>query len=280
MFQYSKKSIGKRIQTVRKAKKMTLKDFSEILEVPISSISSWERGVNVPNRQNLQLLSETTGVDENWLLYGEIADYLQDIFDYYELNEVVNEEKFFELEKVLQEMNYKPGNFKLLKETAELVIPNFTEYINYDEDAEVLSTHMLNNEFPILQDRQFQTTFLPMLQYLLTEEEKDINSKIILFVLDLLARMNQKTKSNTKIVFRDINWLLSNNIFRLERKFQSNEPKYGGIPSEAYDKQMERNFKEIQSDTNRLIEEISIRLKDIVEMNYEEFLKRDYKTIF
>jgi len=61
---------------------------------PISSISSWERGANVPSSQNLQLLSEKTGVKSNWILYGDIADYLQDIFDYHQLNEVISEEKF------------------------------------------------------------------------------------------------------------------------------------------------------------------------------------------
>ncbi len=64
MFQYNKQSIGTRIRKIRKEKEeMTLKEFSELLDVPISSIiSSWERGVNVPSSMNLDLISEKTGV--------------------------------------------------------------------------------------------------------------------------------------------------------------------------------------------------------------------------
>jgi len=49
-------------------------------------------------------------------------------------------------------MNYKPVDFKLLLDTAVLVIHNFAELINYEENETLLSTHMLSNEFPILQN--------------------------------------------------------------------------------------------------------------------------------
>ncbi len=123
--------------------------------------------------------------------------------------------------------------------------------------------------------------YLPMLQSLLTEEDKEENWDIILFVFDLLSRMNETTKPITKKVFRDLNWLLSNNIFRLEREYQSNRPSFGGIKSSsAYDKQKDRSYKEIQDDADQLIKEISVRLKDIVELNYKEFQKKEYRSIF
>ncbi|GIN57934.1 hypothetical protein J8TS2_22530 [Lederbergia ruris] len=281
MFEYNKLSIGSRIRQIRKEKQMTLKEFSQLLDVPISSISSWERGANVPSSQNLKLLSEKTGVDSNWILYGDIADYLQDIFDYYHLNEVISEEKFFELEKVLKEMHYKPGDFNRLKDTAALIIPNFEELINHEDEEKTLSAHMLKNEFPILNDYHFQTNYLPLLQGLLSDENKEHNSDIILFLLDLLSRMNNTTKPIIKKIFRDLNWLLSNNIFRLEREHQSNYPSFGGIHSaDAYEKQEDRDYRDIKEDAEQLIQEISTRLKDVVELNYEAFKKREHKSIF
>lgn len=281
MFQYNKKNIGSRIRNIRKDKGMTLKEFSKLLDVPISSISSWERGVNVPTSQNLDLISEKSGVSSDWILYGDVTDYLQDVFDYYQLNEVIGEEKFCELEKVLQDMEYKPGDFKLLKDTAKLIIPDFEKLINYEEKEDPLSTHILSNQFPILQNKDFQMNYLPMLQSLLTEEDKEENWDIILFVFDLLSRMNGTTKPITKKVFRDLNWLLSNNIFRLEREYQSNRPSFGGIKSSsAYDKQKDRSYKKIQDDADQLLKEISVRLKDIVELNYKEFQKKEYRSIF
>jgi len=281
MFKYNKESIGLRIRKIRKNKNMTLKEFSEILDVPISSISSWERGVNVPSTQNLKMISEKSGEDSNWILYGDIADYIQDVFDHYQLNEVINESDFFELEQALIDMKFTPGNLNKFIETAELIIPNFKELIEYEEDDQVLSTHMLNNEFPILQNKEFQMSFLPMLQSLLTDEDKEENKAIILFVFDLLSRMNISTKPITKKVFRDLNWLLTNNIFRLERKYQSNEPSFGGINSaDAYNKQTERGYENIKNDSEELIKEINLRLQDIVEINYEEFQKKEYKSIF
>src|SRR5699024_6080437 len=171
--------------------------------------------------------------------------------------------------------------FKLLKETAELIIPNFVELINYDEKREPLSTHILSNEFPILQDSNFQMNYLPLIQDLLSDESKKDTSEIILFLLDLLSRMNPTTLPLTKNVFRNLNWVLSNNIFRLEREYQSNQPSFGGISSaDAYDRQKDRDYKDIQADSEQLIEEISVELKKIVELNYKEFREKKYKSIF
>lgn len=281
MFEYNKKSIGSRIRKIRKSQNMTLKEFSEILDVPISSISSWERGVNVPSTQNLELISNKTGVDSNWILYGDIADYIQDVFDYYQLNDIVNESTFFELERALIDMEFTPGNLNEFIKIAELIIPKFKELIEYEENDQTLSIHMLNNEFPILQSKEFQMSVLPILQSLLTDEDEKENRDIILFLFDLLSRMNKSTKSKTKTVFRDINWLLSNNIFRLERKYQSNEPSFGGISSsDVYNKQTERSYENVKKDSDEIIKEISNQLQEIVEINYKEFQKREHKSIF
>ncbi|UAC48315.1 helix-turn-helix domain-containing protein [Bacillus aquiflavi] len=284
MFEYNKKSIGSRIRKIRKDAGMTLREFSQLLDVPVSSISSWEGGVNIPSTQNLQLLSEKTNVKPSWILYGEITDYLQDVFDYYELNEVVNEEKFFELEKELIEMRYQPGDFKVLADTALLIIPNFEELIHYEKEEDLLSTHMLNNEFPILQQSVFQKNYLPTLQSLLlgdNKDENDVNNDIILYILDLLSRMNENTKPVMKQVIRDLNWLLSNNVFRLEKEYQSKKPNFGGIESaEAYKKQRDREYREIKEEADQIIRDISTRLKDIVELNYEEYEKKEYKSFF
>src|SRR5690625_427782 len=129
MFKYNKESIGLRIRKLIKNKNMTLKEFSEILDVNISSISSWERVVNVPSTQNLKMISEKSGEDSNWILYGDIADYIQDVFDHYQLNEVINESDFFELEQDLIDMKFTPGNLNKFIKIENLIITNSKEII-------------------------------------------------------------------------------------------------------------------------------------------------------
>src|SRR5690625_6248373 len=73
------------------------------------------------------MISEKSGEDSNWILYGDIADYIQDVFDHYQLNEVINESDFFELEQALIDMKFTPGNLNKFIETAELIIPNFKD---------------------------------------------------------------------------------------------------------------------------------------------------------
>ena len=61
----------KRIQSVRKAKGLTLKQLGDIIGISESAVSNIERGRNKPSGSTLILLCEKLGIDREWLETGE-----------------------------------------------------------------------------------------------------------------------------------------------------------------------------------------------------------------
>ena len=61
----------KRIQAVRKAKGLTLKQLGDIIGISESAVSNIERGRNKPSGSTLILLCEKLGIDREWLETGE-----------------------------------------------------------------------------------------------------------------------------------------------------------------------------------------------------------------
>lgn len=284
MFEYNRISIGRRIKNLRNEMGLTLKEFSEFLDIPLTSINSWERGISIPSPQYLQKLSDKVGKEIRWILYGDIEEYVEDIFDYFELNEIISCEDFTELVNELKNSNFTPGDYKTFRDIGRLVITNLDELIEtkeVEQEEKSLSPQKLVNEFPILKKYEVQNEYLVMLQSLLTGDDKDENGQSILFLMDTLSRMNDKSKPLFKRLLRDLNWLVTNNLFLLDREHQSEKASFGGIMSaKSYDQQKERDWSVIEKDMKKIIADIETRMKSIVELNYEEFKKNKHKTIF
>lgn len=67
----NKKSVGKRIQSVRKKLGLTLEEFGLLVEnAQKSNVSKWERGSSIPSNSRLKKIAELGSVSTDWLLYG------------------------------------------------------------------------------------------------------------------------------------------------------------------------------------------------------------------
>ena len=53
--------IGKKIKLIRQNKGLTLKEFGEIIDAPLSAVSNWEQGLNLPNKKRLKQIAEIEG---------------------------------------------------------------------------------------------------------------------------------------------------------------------------------------------------------------------------
>ncbi len=102
-----KKAIGKRIQIIRKSKKLTQEKLAEMVNIEPTSLSYLETGKYSPSVETLQKLSEVLKV-QPWEFY-----YVADVSD---------EEKKDELKKALD------NNPKLLK-----IIYKFYKSVNYGD---------------------------------------------------------------------------------------------------------------------------------------------------
>ena len=63
--------IGKRLRRMRIARNMTQKEVSESISASLACVGHWERGRNLPTRDNLLSLSELYGVTISEILTGE-----------------------------------------------------------------------------------------------------------------------------------------------------------------------------------------------------------------
>ena len=53
-----KKAIGQKIKEIRLNRGMTLKEFGEIIDAPLSAVSNWEQGLNLPNKKRLKQIAD------------------------------------------------------------------------------------------------------------------------------------------------------------------------------------------------------------------------------
>lgn len=63
--------IGNFISLCRKNKKLTQEELAEQLNVSANAVSKWERGVNLPDYSNMQVLCEVLGISLNEFFAGE-----------------------------------------------------------------------------------------------------------------------------------------------------------------------------------------------------------------
>ncbi|MBZ0266233.1 helix-turn-helix transcriptional regulator [bacterium] len=70
-FKLDRKSIGRRIRSIRILKNWTQKELADIIGIRPDSIRSYEAGRSVPKLDSLLLLSQTFSVSMEWLVTGK-----------------------------------------------------------------------------------------------------------------------------------------------------------------------------------------------------------------
>src|SRR5690625_3885183 len=181
MFEYNRDALAKRIKLLRKKLGMTLKEFSEFMDIPVSSINSWERGVSIPRPNYLKKLSEKNNIDEKWILYGDIEDYVQDVFDYLDLSSKISEDKLLTIVDILRCSNFKVGDYSKFEEVAKQIVDNYEELIKEEEKTFIpyIKPERIASQYDFLKNSQIQQEYLPFLNDLLSEENISDNGPII-----------------------------------------------------------------------------------------------------
>lgn len=64
-------SIGIRIRKLRKDKKLTQKDLAKILGISDAAIVHWEKDVNIPKLEHLNILAPTLNTTIDYIMYGK-----------------------------------------------------------------------------------------------------------------------------------------------------------------------------------------------------------------
>ena len=75
-----KKKVGERIYEIRKQNGYSMEQFGKLIGgAPRGSVNSWEKGVNLPNKERLEMIAVMGNMSVDELLYGTFEDYVADL---------------------------------------------------------------------------------------------------------------------------------------------------------------------------------------------------------
>ncbi|WP_420002153.1 LexA family protein [Acinetobacter sp. LF10] len=74
-------SIGNRIRNLRKEKKLTQKDLAKILGITDAAIVHWEKDVNIPKLEHLNIMAPTLNTTIDYIMYGK-SDTSDNVIDF------------------------------------------------------------------------------------------------------------------------------------------------------------------------------------------------------
>ncbi len=78
--QIDKKVVGEKIHDIRIKNNYSMEQFGkQIGDAPRGSVNSWEKGVNLPNKERLELIAIMGNMSVNELLYGSLNEYVSEL---------------------------------------------------------------------------------------------------------------------------------------------------------------------------------------------------------
>lgn len=145
------KEVGFRVKNIRLQNGLTMEDFGKKLDTSKGTVNNWEKGRNLPNKENLKSIAELGNISVNELLYGNIKQYVYKVLN----NEISNYDDLYNkileyLLRVEYKTNYtlsepqkKSDDYKLkvdlfLKENNNSITDFIKTYIVGNDDMDEL----------------------------------------------------------------------------------------------------------------------------------------------
>ncbi|HEM3633703.1 TPA: helix-turn-helix domain-containing protein [Streptococcus suis] len=110
--------VGERIKQIRLSVGESMEKFGERFETSKGTVNNWEKGRNLPNKENLKKISELGQMTVNELLYGNVDNLIESIllnFDFYDFADENKKKRVFELVK------------KEVRDNPHLLTPDFND---------------------------------------------------------------------------------------------------------------------------------------------------------
>lgn len=92
--------VGQKIKTIRLNSGLTMEQFGKLFNTSKGTVNNWEKGRNLPNKENLGIISEMGGQSVTELLNGNNSISLT-ISEYNRLKDI--EQKFKEIHKIISD---------------------------------------------------------------------------------------------------------------------------------------------------------------------------------
>lgn len=193
--QLNKINIGKRIKEIRKSGSWTLEEFGELIfKASKGTVSHWEKGSYLPNKERIKQIANIGNVSLNWLMYGDVRDYLEELFPR-EFLEDFNEEFHLQLEKKMKSEEIAYDDYGKILSLAIEVNP---ELIKKDEFREKYIDNTKKANYDLEEMGFYRDIFLPKLHELFIDSESTTglrNRLVIQIIMDDLLALNDEEKA-------------------------------------------------------------------------------------
>ncbi|MCK1998144.1 helix-turn-helix transcriptional regulator [Psychrobacillus psychrodurans] len=282
MVKIEKKDVGKRIKAIRNKGNWTLEEFGVLVSNASKGlVSNWENGVNLPSEKRLKLVAILGNTKVDWLLYGELEDYLRKVFSVFDIP-YLDDDFFVSLSKLVSQNKIAYDNIEKILEVAIKLRPalNNDEQFNYISKKMGIVVETIES-YAFEEDEFYRKVFLPMLSQLFEQEDylvdplKKRNQQIILKVLDMLARCNENQKEDIEDLITKISWLANDNVFVASLEYLPEYASHGGFTKDVpFIHKVERTQKHVIKDFKKLYNEISDKVEDIFNRNYEQYYSK------
>lgn len=104
--------VGNRIKNIRLSKGHTMESFGKLLNTSKGTVNNWEKGRNLPNKENLKSIADLAGLSVDQLLYGNVNQTIKDIL----VEDINNHGKLYD--EIMD----------ILNSTMTLIILDYEEY--------------------------------------------------------------------------------------------------------------------------------------------------------
>ena len=99
-------NVGQRIKSIRISLGLTMEEFGKRFDTSKGTVNNWEKGRNLPNKNNLKAIAELGEISVDELLYGSPKNYFSSIIP---TNDISDLEALFELYMIsFEDEPYQP----------------------------------------------------------------------------------------------------------------------------------------------------------------------------
>ena len=128
---YDKAAIGKRINSIRLEKGMTLEEFGNLFGADKSNVLKWEKGSSIPSPERLKLISKIGNITIDELLRGSKIEYAVSL-----CNSLIKKAKSVSysdkilIDYIRHSLNSMEFSDITYNEIDEFVVTKFNEFLN------------------------------------------------------------------------------------------------------------------------------------------------------
>ena len=201
---YDKAAIGKRINSIRLEKGMTLEEFGNLFGADKSNVLKWEKGSSIPSPERLKLISKIGNITTDELLRGSKIEYavslcnslIQKSSALSFVNKTLIEKysnKF--IDYIRHSLNSTEFSDTTYNEIDEFVVTKFNEFLNTPTSTiQLIDSVIWGNQIEINKINNFISSSTTIENKLSISSIEEIDKNIAKRIIEILDNSNLALK--------------------------------------------------------------------------------------